>query len=197
VLETIKARELFRQIAKAAWECADPGLQYDTTINRWHTASNTGPINGSNPCFPGDSLVYTDKGLIAFRDLFDRANRGEQFAVYTHDATSEDAATEQVELTTPEALMITGLNEILKLRFNNGMEMRCTPGHRIFTVNRGYVAAEDLLPTDQVKLLDLPAPAVNADLVLPVTTDVDAYHGKGDHRDPLRFPEQWTEDFAH
>src|SRR3954449_3564701 len=51
VLRTVKARELFRQIAKAAWECADPGLQYDTTINRWHTASNTGRINASNPCF--------------------------------------------------------------------------------------------------------------------------------------------------
>ena len=50
VLQTIKARELFRQFAKAAWECADPGMQFDTTINRWHTASNTGRINGSNPC---------------------------------------------------------------------------------------------------------------------------------------------------
>ncbi|HWW55111.1 MAG TPA: LAGLIDADG family homing endonuclease, partial [Acidimicrobiales bacterium] len=50
VLETVKARDLFRQIAKAAWECADPGLQFDTTINRWHTAANTGRINASNPC---------------------------------------------------------------------------------------------------------------------------------------------------
>ncbi|MHB1913003.1 MAG: vitamin B12-dependent ribonucleotide reductase, partial [Acidimicrobiales bacterium] len=50
ILRTIKARDLFRQISKAAWECADPGMQFDTTINRWHTASNTGPINGSNPC---------------------------------------------------------------------------------------------------------------------------------------------------
>src|SRR5947209_13836261 len=49
-LQTVKARDLFRQIAKAAWECADPGLQYDTTINKWHTASNTGRINASNPC---------------------------------------------------------------------------------------------------------------------------------------------------
>ena len=50
VLQTVRARDLFRQIAKAAWECADPGLQFDTTINRWHTAPNTGRINGSNPC---------------------------------------------------------------------------------------------------------------------------------------------------
>jgi ribonucleoside-diphosphate reductase alpha chain len=46
----IKARDLFRQIAHAAWECADPGMQFDTTINRWHTAPNAGRINGSNPC---------------------------------------------------------------------------------------------------------------------------------------------------
>jgi len=50
VLRTLPARELFRQIAQAAWECADPGLQYDTTINRWHTCATTGRINGSNPC---------------------------------------------------------------------------------------------------------------------------------------------------
>ena len=49
-VRTVKARQLFRQIAEATWECADPGMQFDTTINRWHTAANTGRINGSNPC---------------------------------------------------------------------------------------------------------------------------------------------------
>jgi ribonucleoside-diphosphate reductase alpha chain len=50
VVRTVRARELFRQLASAAWECADPGMQFDTTINHWHTAANTGRINGSNPC---------------------------------------------------------------------------------------------------------------------------------------------------
>lgn len=49
-VQTVRARELFRQIAEAAWECADPGMQFDTTINKWHTAPNAGRINGSNPC---------------------------------------------------------------------------------------------------------------------------------------------------
>src|SRR5689334_10316165 len=49
-VKTVKARDLMRQIAQSAWECADPGMQYDTTINRWHTAKNTGRINDSNPC---------------------------------------------------------------------------------------------------------------------------------------------------
>jgi ribonucleoside-diphosphate reductase alpha chain len=50
VARTVKARELMRQISEATWECADPGMQFDTTINRWHTAPNTGRINASNPC---------------------------------------------------------------------------------------------------------------------------------------------------
>ena len=50
VWKTYKARDLMRQIADAAWGCADPGTQYDTTINTWHTCPNTGRINGSNPC---------------------------------------------------------------------------------------------------------------------------------------------------
>jgi ribonucleoside-diphosphate reductase alpha chain len=49
-IRTVKARDLFRQISKAAWECADPGMQFDTTINHWHTTPNAGRINGSNPC---------------------------------------------------------------------------------------------------------------------------------------------------
>ncbi len=50
VVETADARKLLRDIAAAAWECADPGVQYDTTINAWHTSPNTGRINASNPC---------------------------------------------------------------------------------------------------------------------------------------------------
>ncbi|MBT5265421.1 MAG: vitamin B12-dependent ribonucleotide reductase [Rhodospirillaceae bacterium] len=50
VAETIKAKELWEQIAHAAWACADPGLQYDTTINDWHTCPAGGRINASNPC---------------------------------------------------------------------------------------------------------------------------------------------------
>ena len=49
-VRTVRARDLWRQIATASWECADPGLQFDTTINKWHTAHATGRINGSNPC---------------------------------------------------------------------------------------------------------------------------------------------------
>jgi ribonucleoside-diphosphate reductase alpha chain len=50
VLETVDAKGLFRKMAQAAWECADPGIQYDDTINNWHTCPETGRITASNPC---------------------------------------------------------------------------------------------------------------------------------------------------
>jgi ribonucleoside-diphosphate reductase alpha chain len=50
VVETIPAREVLDQVADAAWRCADPGVQYDSTINEWHTCPNSGRINASNPC---------------------------------------------------------------------------------------------------------------------------------------------------
>ena len=49
-VENLDARDVLRQIADAAWRCADPGVQYDTTINEWHTCPNSGRINASNPC---------------------------------------------------------------------------------------------------------------------------------------------------
>ncbi|MBN1528226.1 MAG: vitamin B12-dependent ribonucleotide reductase, partial [Thermoleophilaceae bacterium] len=50
VIQRVQARDVLEQIADAAWRCADPGVQYDTTINDWHTCPNSGRINASNPC---------------------------------------------------------------------------------------------------------------------------------------------------
>ena len=197
VLRTVKARQLWREIAEAAWECADPGLQFDTTINRWHTAPNHGRITASNPCFTGDSLVHTDKGLIRFDELFARANVGEEFRVWTHDVTNPDDPQDQTILTTPEAFMITGRNPVQRLRFSNGMELRCTPSHRIFTLNRGYVEAGELTAHDRVRSLDLPAPSVGADWAVPIRTDWEHYREKGDRDLPLLLPDVWNDTFAH
>ncbi|MBV8446188.1 MAG: adenosylcobalamin-dependent ribonucleoside-diphosphate reductase, partial [Candidatus Dormibacteraeota bacterium] len=57
IVKTIKARQLMRLIAESAWQCGDPGVQYDTTINDWHTSSGTGRINASNPC---SEFVFLD-----------------------------------------------------------------------------------------------------------------------------------------
>src|SRR4051812_47201608 len=72
VVDSVDARDLLRQIAAAAWECADPGVQYDTTINAWHTLPNTGRINASNPCseymsFDDSACNLASLNLMKFR----------------------------------------------------------------------------------------------------------------------------------
>jgi ribonucleoside-diphosphate reductase alpha chain len=72
-IKTVKARKLMDQIAEAAWQCADPGVQYDTTINRWHTDPNTGPITASNPCseymsIDDSACNLASLNLMKFRD---------------------------------------------------------------------------------------------------------------------------------
>ncbi len=69
VIETVDARDLFRKISKAAWECADPGLQYDDTINDWHTNPETGRITASNPCSEYMSLDNSSCNLASLNLL--------------------------------------------------------------------------------------------------------------------------------
>jgi ribonucleoside-diphosphate reductase alpha chain len=69
VLEQIEAKDLFRKIAKAAWECADPGIQYDDTINDWHTTPETGRITASNPCSEYMSLDNSSCNLASLNLL--------------------------------------------------------------------------------------------------------------------------------
>jgi len=69
VIETVDAKGLFTKIAKAAWECADPGIQYDDTINDWHTSPETGRITASNPCSEYMSLDNSSCNLASLNLL--------------------------------------------------------------------------------------------------------------------------------
>jgi ribonucleoside-diphosphate reductase alpha chain len=69
IVETVNARELFDKMAKAAWECADPGIQYDDTINDWHTNPETGRITASNPCSEYMSLDNSSCNLASLNLL--------------------------------------------------------------------------------------------------------------------------------
>lgn len=75
-MKTIKARELWKDICYAAWRCADPGTQYDTTINEWHTCPEGGPIRASNPCSEYMFLDNTACNLasVNLRKFFDEAS---------------------------------------------------------------------------------------------------------------------------
>jgi ribonucleoside-diphosphate reductase alpha chain len=189
------ARKIFRKLAEAAWECADPGIQYDDIINDWHTNPNTDRIRTSNPCFPADQRVVTDKGLIKIGDLVRRSAEGETFAVFTNDVTSETEAVDRVVATNPVRYMVTGTNEVVELRFTDGSRLRCTPGHRLWTKNRGWVHAEDLTAEDQVVRSNQYAPRSAASTRIPQAA-LAAAEATGS---ALRLPHKWDEepDLAH
>jgi ribonucleoside-diphosphate reductase alpha chain len=96
---TYKARELWRAISQAAWECGDPGMQYDTTINSWHTCSGTDRINASNPC---SEYMFLDNSACNLASLNLR-----KFA--TSDGTfNTDSFKNAVEVTTLAQEIIVG-----------------------------------------------------------------------------------------
>ena len=131
--EPIPARELMREIAEAAWRCADPGVQYDTTINRWHTSPNSGRINASNPCFPARRARAHDARPAADRRARSSAARPARSSRSTRIAPLPSGPGEGVAATQPIAFMRNGVKPIVRLRFANGGELRCTPNHRIWT----------------------------------------------------------------
>jgi ribonucleoside-diphosphate reductase alpha chain len=199
--EKYKARDLMSKISEAAWVCGDPGMQYDTTINRWNPVKTTNRINASNPCFPGDQRVATDKGFIAFRELIERVNRGEEFKVWTHRATAGANGAEGnpeagLILSSPTQYMVTGVNDVYRVVFDDGVEIRATKNHRFWTVNRGYVAIEELLPSDRVLLADAAIPATAAEKSLPISSDWMDYREGSDRLRPMTLPSEWSAEFG-
>jgi ribonucleoside-diphosphate reductase alpha chain len=191
--DPIPARELMREIAEAAWRCADPGIQYDTTINQWHTCPVSGRINASNPCFPADAKVHTTHGLMSIAELVERGEAGENIRVYTHRATAEEPRI-GVAATRPIAFMRNGVSAIVRLRFANGAELRCTPNHRIWTMDRGYVRADELTEHDRVMLNDSPTPAIDASWDLPVKVPAMAKSfSRGGTATYQELPDRWSE----
>src|SRR5258706_2252326 len=94
IIESKPARQIWREIAEASWECADPGLQFDTTINRWHTAATTGRINGSNPC---SEYMHLDNSAcnLASINLLKYLNDDDTFDIEAYKHTVEVIFTAQ------------------------------------------------------------------------------------------------------
>jgi len=137
VVEEVDAAELLSKMSEGTHVCGDPGMQYEDTIQRWHTCKNTGPINSSNPCVTGDTLVATDDGLRRIDSML-----GEMPRVVGLD--------DRLHRTT--RVIETGVKPVYRLRTRSGYEVKLTADHRVWTVNRGDVPAAELRRDDLVRL---------------------------------------------
>ena len=133
----LKARALWDEIAYAAWACADPGLQFDTTINEWHTCPQDGKLRASNPCVTGDTLVATSGGWRRIDQLLDS----------DFDVVGADGGLHPVK-----PAFRTGEKPVYRLRTKAGFEVKLTADHKILTANRGDVPACELTKDDVILL---------------------------------------------
>ena len=143
--KTLKARDLWEQIAFAAWRCADPGVQYDDTINQWHTCPQSGRINASNPCVTGDTRVLTPGGIWRRIDQM------------IHLPTRVVTNLKNQEIHVTEGAFPTGTKDVYELRTAGGYNLNLTADHKVWTKGRGWVEARDLTTSDEVKLPGKPA----------------------------------------
>jgi ribonucleotide reductase alpha subunit len=136
-VKTIKAADLWEQIGLAAWQCADPGLQFDDTIQEWHTCANDDRINATNPCVIGDTLVSTADGPARIADLV-----GKSAFVIGSDGKPHFV----------NKIFRTGHKPIFRLVTKSGYTVDLTADHKVLTENRGDVSASDLKPGDRILL---------------------------------------------
>jgi ribonucleoside-diphosphate reductase alpha chain len=137
VVKRIKARDLWEQIAVAAWQSADPGLQFDDTIQEWHTCANDDRINATNPCVTGDTLVATADGPARIAQLVGKA----AFVI------GGDGKPHFVNRIFP-----TGTKPAFRLTTAGGYELELTADHRVTTTSRGDVAASELRSGDSITM---------------------------------------------
>lgn len=140
IAKTFKAAKLMRKIAEAAHRCADPGMMYDTTINKWNTVPNTGRIEAANPCISGRTLVSTTKGLVPIVDLVGK----------TVDLVLPGGVHQTTEV------FCTGEREVYLLRTKSGYTLEVTEEHPIWFTRDGCPderPARELRTGDKLKLV--------------------------------------------
>ncbi len=144
VVSRLKAQEVFETIVKEAWRTGDPGLVFIDTINRNHPVSHLGQIESTNPCVTGDTLIYTENGLVEARTLY---YQGRSVRVTTDSRQSQAIYQEA------SPVFATGQKLVYRLRTQEGYSLRLTADHQVMT-ERGWVTAQNLWPGDQIHLLN-------------------------------------------
>jgi len=144
ICETFQARDLLQKIAEATWRCGDPGMQFDTTINAWHTCPNTGRINASNPCcITGDTLIAVADGrnAVPIRDLV-----GQEVPVYAWDHNNGK--------TVISRMWNVGVKRrnapVYRVTLDDGSSFRATDDHLIMLRDGSYRQVKDLQPGDSL-----------------------------------------------
>lgn len=152
----LSAQKVFSKIVDAAHYCADPGLQFDTVINEWHTCPNSGKINGSNPCcVVGDTKILGTE-TITIEELYKKFTDG---VSDLPKVLSYNEKKRTFEYNFINRVWIAGnTEELVEIKTNKFTYLKCTPEHRIATLKNGeveYVEAAKLVYGTQLVTFQL------------------------------------------
>lgn len=147
--KTYKARHLMKKMAEAAWLCGDPGIQFDDTINRWHTVKDSGRINASNPCcFTGDTLVETSEGRFRIDHIESLSSKGCNLPhALCYDRNNRLPTASPIN----KAWVAGYTKNLVKVTTSKGIVVTCTPEHKWLMKDGSYRAASDLRRGDRLK----------------------------------------------
>ena len=142
VIETLPAQQLWNEACVAAHECGDPGLQFDTTINKMHTTPKDGRIDASNPCcFVGDTLVETSEGRIRIDELQRMSEAGDEMPyAFAWDTYENLPVLRRIK----KAWKAGSTKELMHVATDKGASLWCTPEHRFLLRNGKWVEAQNL-----------------------------------------------------
>ncbi|HZV78730.1 MAG TPA: LAGLIDADG family homing endonuclease [Candidatus Binatus sp.] len=139
VARTLRARDLWDEIARAAWSCADPGVQYDDVINSWHTCPAGGRIRASNPCITADSkIAIVEQDTKRYATVAELV--GKPFKALV-DGIGYDS--------TAQGFFLTGVKDVYELITVEGYSIKATPDHQFLTINSDN--SETWLPLHALK----------------------------------------------
>ncbi len=142
--DTVSARQMLKDIAQTTWICGDPGMQFDTIINDWHTCANSDRIYASNPCcVTGDTLVGVADGrsAVAIQDLV-----GTEVPVYAHDhATGRTTVSRMWNIEVKRRDV-----PVYRITLDDGSSFRATDDHLIMLRDGSYRMVKDLKTDDSL-----------------------------------------------
>ncbi len=144
VYRTIRAREMWDTIIESAWLSAEPGVVFLERMNEYNNAWYFEDLISTNPCVTGDTLIYTDQGLVRADQLWLEA---------TPVSVAVDARMAEEPFRPASQVFATGVKPVYRLITKEGFELRLTGDHRVLT-ERGWVEAHALKPGDRIRVLN-------------------------------------------
>ena len=143
--KTVKAREVWNSIIESAWASAEPGVFFIDRYNKMSNSHYFAPIICTNPCVTGDTRVFTSRGLVRARELFDSEQRSDVVVDGRFGAVSSTLPASRV--------VLTGRKPVYRLQTKEGYYLRATADHRVMTT-RGWLEVSALQPGEKVHILN-------------------------------------------